>query len=50
MTSFPLTAFLCAMMSAPRDALIRANPDKLALKYGIRPDWARFYLNQQINR
>jgi hypothetical protein len=47
---FPLTAFLCAMMRAPRADLLRANPDKLAAKYGIPADWARFYLNHQINR
>lgn len=49
-TRFPLTDFLCEMMHAPRADLLRANPDKLAAKYGIRADWARYYLDHHLNR
>lgn len=45
-----LTPFLCAMVKTPADRLATANPDRLAAKYEIRPDWARFYLNAWRNR
>lgn len=44
--TFPLTEYLVAMMKAPREALASADPAKLAAKYGVRADWARWYLEQ----
>jgi hypothetical protein len=45
-----LTPYLAALMRAPRDSLARANPAKLAVKYGIPEDWARYYLNDWMRR
>jgi hypothetical protein len=45
-TDTGLTPFLVAMMRADPAALRRADPAKLARKYGIRADWAEFYLTQ----
>jgi hypothetical protein len=50
MTPFPLTQFLVALMAAPRERLQRADPAKLAAKYGIPADWARYYLNDWMGR
>lgn len=41
-----LTPFLCNMLKTPKDKLARADPEKLAAKYAIRADWARWYLEQ----
>jgi len=40
----PLTAFLIALIKTPAERLSRADPAKLAVKYGIRPDYAAGYL------
>ncbi len=45
-----LTPFLCAMIRTPLDQLRRADPAKLAAKYGIRPEWAGWYLSDWIGR
>ncbi|MEG3086160.1 hypothetical protein [Sphingomonas sp. PB4P5] len=45
-----LTPFLSALMRTPRDSLVRANTAKLAAKYGIPEDWARYYLNDWMRR
>ena len=44
MTS-PLTKFLIALLATPRDRLAKADPDKLAQKYGISPAHARGYID-----
>lgn len=41
-----LTPFLVAMMSVPQDRLATADAGKLAKRYGIRADWAAWYLQQ----
>lgn len=43
-----LTDFLVNMMKAPRDKIARADAGKLAEKYGIREDWARWYIDQWL--
>ncbi len=40
----PLTDFLIALLKAPVDRLHRADPAKLAAKYGIRAEYAAGYL------
>lgn len=45
-----LTAFLVALMAAPRDRLARADPAKLAAKYKINPAWAAWYLDEWRKR
>jgi len=45
-----LTPFLVALMGTPRERLTRANPAKLASKYEIPEDWARYYLNDWTRR
>jgi len=45
-----LTPFLVALMRAPRESLARADTAKLAAKYGIPEDWARYYLNDWMRR
>ena len=45
-----LTPFLVALMRTDPAALTRADPVKLAAKYGIRADWARFYIEQWRTR
>lgn len=40
MSQFPLTDFLIALTKATNDQVRRANPDKLADKYGISPKHA----------
>ncbi len=47
MTS-PLTEFIVKMMATDRAALAKADPVKLAARYGISPDHARFYLTQWV--
>lgn len=47
---FPLTDFLIAMLKAPPGSLARADPAKLAAKYGIRPEHAQGYINQEMGR
>lgn len=44
MTS-PLTKFLIALLATPRDRLAKADPEKLAAKYGIRVQDARGYID-----
>lgn len=44
----PLTAFLVAMLKADRASLVKADAGRLAAKYGIRADWARWYIAQQV--
>ena len=46
----PLTAFILQMMATPAVKLLRADPDKLAAKYGVRPEHARFYLENWTAR
>ncbi|MEH3121191.1 MAG: hypothetical protein PGN16_04290 [Sphingomonas phyllosphaerae] len=46
MTDTGLTPFIVAMMHADPTAIARANPAKLAAKYGIRADHAAFYIRQ----
>ena len=41
---FPLTDFIIAAMKATPDQLRRANPVKMAAKYGIRVEHAEMYL------
>ena len=48
MTNFPLTAFLIAMRKCSTDALRGCNPVKLAEKYSIRPDWAKEYIELEL--
>lgn len=43
-------AFIVGCMRTATAALQRADVAKLAQKYGIPADWARFYLNQELNR
>lgn len=45
-----LTPFLVAMIRTPDDRLAKADVGKLAAKYGIRDDWAGFYLNTWLGR
>ncbi|MCW2763376.1 MAG: hypothetical protein JWR85_3577 [Marmoricola sp.] len=45
-----LTPFLAALMKAPREALTRADPAKLAAKYGIPTEWAKFYITDWMAR
>jgi hypothetical protein len=40
----PLTAFLLALLATPSDRLQRADPEKLARKYGISAQHAAGYL------
>jgi len=40
----PLTVFIIAMLKAEPGSLARADPNKLAAKYGISPDHAAGYL------
>lgn len=40
----PLTDFLIALIKAPVERLHKANPYKLAAKYGISPQHAAGYL------
>jgi hypothetical protein len=40
----PLTAFIIAMLKAEPGSLARADPEKLAAKYGIDPTHAAGYL------
>lgn len=44
-----LTPFLVNMMKAPRDKIAGADAGKLAAKYGIREDWARWYIDQWLH-
>lgn len=46
----PLTDFILKVMDTPADKLARANVDKLAAKYGIRADFARFYIQTEMER
>ena len=46
----PLTAFLIALLKAPVDSLAKADPQKLAEKYGIQPNHAAAYLRLHSNR
>lgn len=45
MARAPLTDFLIALMKAPPAALAKADPEKLAAKYGIRVEDARGYID-----
>lgn len=45
-----LTPFILAMMATPPDKLARADPVKVGAKYGVRADWAGFYIREWINR
>ena len=45
-----LTPFLAKMMATPRDLLAKADPAKLAVKYGIPETWARSYLDDWMHR
>lgn len=45
-----LTPFICAMIRTPRDRLAKADPAKLAAKYGIPPDWAAYYLSDWMSQ
>lgn len=44
MMKMPLTTFLIEMMKADRAKLDKADPQKLAAKYGIEPHHATAYL------
>ena len=44
MTPFPLTAFLIALLATPREKLRRADPARLAAKYGISAAHASGYI------
>lgn len=46
MTETGLTPFIVAMIRAAPADVARADPAKLAAKYGIRADHAAFYLSQ----
>lgn len=48
--TFPLTDFLIAMMRAPTAALAKADPAKLAAKYGISVAHAEGYLRMGVRR
>ena len=45
---FPLTDFIVAMQRATNEQLSRANPEKMANKYGCRPQDVRGYLKQEM--
>jgi hypothetical protein len=36
------------MIRTPADALVKADPVKLAAKYAIPVEWARFYISSWI--
>lgn len=46
--TFPLTDYICGLYATDRMKLARADPDKMARKFGIRPDWAREYLQVRL--
>lgn len=46
MTRFPLTDFLLNLAKADPRAIARTDPVKAARKYGIRADWAKFYMEE----
>lgn len=43
-----LTDYIIALMRHPD--IRKADPVKAAAKYGIREDWARWYLSREIAR
>lgn len=43
-----LTPFLVNMMKAPRDKIAGADISKIAVKYQIPADWARWYISQWL--
>lgn len=45
-----LLPFILAMIATPAAKLATANPDKLAARYEISPEAARFYLECWISR
>jgi len=40
----PLTAFIIEMLKAEPDKVAKADPQKVAARYGINPDHAAAYL------
>jgi len=50
MEALGLTSYLIAMMRAPVDKLAGADVSKLAGKYGIGEDVARWYLAMWLRR
>jgi len=48
--TFPLTTFLIALAKVDRAKLARADPVKLAAKYGIDVEHARGYIGMEIGR
>lgn len=43
---FPLTDFLCALIKMSPAERRAASPDRAAQRYGIRRDWAEYYIEQ----
>jgi len=50
MTGFPLNDFLDALRRVDRARLVRADPVKLAEKYGVSADHARGYIKLELGR
>lgn len=48
LSKFPLTVFLIKVMEATPDQLRRANPSKMAKKYGIREQDAEAYIKHEL--
>ena len=48
--TFPLTTFLLALAKVDRAKLARADPVKLAAKYGIDPEHAAGYIRMELGR
>ena len=48
--TFPLNAFLGALWRCDRAKLHRADPVKMAVKYGIKPEHAAGYIRLEIGR
>jgi hypothetical protein len=46
----PLTTFLIALMKADPATLANANIDKLAARYGVRPQDVSGYLGLVVNK
>jgi hypothetical protein len=50
MTNTGSTSFLVAMIRTPKDKLAKADPEKLARKYGVPADWVRMSLAHWLGK
>lgn len=48
MSRFPLTNFLIALGNATPEQIRRANPEKMAAKYGISVEHCKMYLDHEL--